>query len=87
LVRTYLEKIHHKKRTGGMAQGIGPEFTSQNHKKAKEATEDFFRGGREAMLRSVRGENRRQVEQREGHCSPTGFVRIKGTEEPLGCAA
>jgi hypothetical protein len=24
--RPYLKKSHHKKRVGGMAQGIGPEF-------------------------------------------------------------
>jgi hypothetical protein len=34
-VRTYLEKTHHthKKRAGGVAQGIGPEFKSQYHKR------------------------------------------------------
>jgi hypothetical protein len=25
-VRPYLEKIHRKKRAGGVAQGLGPEF-------------------------------------------------------------
>jgi hypothetical protein len=30
-----LKKIHHKKRAGGVAQGIGPEFKSQYHTKTK----------------------------------------------------
>jgi hypothetical protein len=30
-----LEKTHHKKRAGGVAQGEGPEFKSQYHKKKK----------------------------------------------------
>jgi hypothetical protein len=29
------EKTHHKKRPGGVAQGIGPEFKPQYHKKKK----------------------------------------------------
>jgi hypothetical protein len=29
-------KIHHKKRTGGVAQGVGPEFKPQHHRKKKE---------------------------------------------------
>jgi hypothetical protein len=33
-MRPYLEKNHHKKiRTGGVAQGEGPEFKTQYHKK------------------------------------------------------
>jgi hypothetical protein len=32
-VRPYLEKTHHKKRAGGVAQGVGPEFKLQYHKK------------------------------------------------------
>jgi hypothetical protein len=36
-MKPYLEKTHHKKSTGGVAQGIGPEFkTSAPHKKRKE---------------------------------------------------
>jgi hypothetical protein len=34
-MRTYLEKTHHKKRTGGVAQGVGPEFKPQYHQKKK----------------------------------------------------
>jgi hypothetical protein len=26
--RPYLERTHHKKRAGGVAQGVGPEFKS-----------------------------------------------------------
>jgi hypothetical protein len=33
--RPYLERTHHKKRAGGVAQGVGPEFKSQNCKKTK----------------------------------------------------
>jgi hypothetical protein len=32
---TYLENTHHKKRAGGVAQGIGPNFKLQYHKKTK----------------------------------------------------
>jgi hypothetical protein len=32
-MRPYLEKTHHKKRTDGIAQGRGPEFKPQYHKK------------------------------------------------------
>jgi hypothetical protein len=32
----YLEKSHHKKRAGRVAQGIGPEFKPQYCKKEKE---------------------------------------------------
>jgi hypothetical protein len=32
-MRPYLEKTHHKKRSGRMAQGLGPEFKSQYCKK------------------------------------------------------
>jgi hypothetical protein len=34
-VRPYLEKTHHKKRTGRVAQGVGPEFKPQYCKKKK----------------------------------------------------
>jgi hypothetical protein len=34
-MRPYLKKNLHKKRAGGMAQGIGPEFKPQYHKKKK----------------------------------------------------
>jgi hypothetical protein len=37
-VRHYLEKTHHKKRAGGMAQGGGPEFKHQLRKKNKART-------------------------------------------------
>jgi hypothetical protein len=33
--RPYLEKTLHKKRVGGVAQGVGPEFKSQDCKKKK----------------------------------------------------
>jgi hypothetical protein len=33
--RPYLENTHYKKRTGGVAQGIGPEFKAQYCKKKK----------------------------------------------------
>jgi hypothetical protein len=32
-MRPYLEKTLHKKRAGRVAQGVGPEFKSQYHKK------------------------------------------------------
>jgi hypothetical protein len=32
IVRPYLEKTHHQKRAGGVAQGAGPEFKPQYHK-------------------------------------------------------
>jgi hypothetical protein len=36
-MRSYLNKTHpKKKRTGGVAQGEGPEFKPQYHKKKKE---------------------------------------------------
>jgi hypothetical protein len=31
--RPYLEKKNHKKRAGGVTQGVGPEFKPQDHKK------------------------------------------------------
>jgi hypothetical protein len=31
-VRPYLENTHHKKRTGGVAQAVGPEFKPQSQK-------------------------------------------------------
>jgi hypothetical protein len=33
--RTYFKKTLHKKGTGGVAQGVGPEFKAQYHKKEK----------------------------------------------------
>jgi hypothetical protein len=32
-MRPYLEKTHHKKRAGEVAQGVGPEFKPQYYKK------------------------------------------------------
>jgi hypothetical protein len=32
-LRPYLKKTHYKKRAGGVAQGVGPEFKSQYCKK------------------------------------------------------
>jgi hypothetical protein len=34
-IRPYLEKTLHKKRVGAVAQGVGPEFKPQYHKKRK----------------------------------------------------
>jgi hypothetical protein len=34
-MRPYFEKAHHKKRTDGVTQSIGPEFKPQYHKKKK----------------------------------------------------
>jgi hypothetical protein len=34
-VRPYFEETHHKKRAGGVAQGVGPEFKHQYYKKKK----------------------------------------------------
>jgi hypothetical protein len=34
-MRPYLENTHHKKRAGGVAQGIGPKFKPQYCKKKK----------------------------------------------------
>jgi hypothetical protein len=36
-VRPYLENTHHKKRTGGMAQGVGLEFKPHYSKKGEES--------------------------------------------------
>jgi hypothetical protein len=38
-MRPYLENTLHKNRGGGVAQGEGPEFKPQYHKKKKEARE------------------------------------------------
>jgi hypothetical protein len=35
-MRPYLETLLHKKRSGGVAQGVGPEFKPQYHRKIKE---------------------------------------------------
>jgi hypothetical protein len=40
-VRPYLEKTLHKNRAGGVAQGEGPEFKPQYHKKVKQKIIDF----------------------------------------------
>jgi hypothetical protein len=34
-VTLYHEKVHHKKRAGGIAQGVGHDFKPQYHKKKK----------------------------------------------------
>jgi hypothetical protein len=31
-MRPYFKKTHYKKRAGGVAQGVGPEFKPQYHK-------------------------------------------------------
>jgi hypothetical protein len=36
----YLEKTHHKKRAGGVAQGVGPELKPQYCKKKKKEKKD-----------------------------------------------
>jgi hypothetical protein len=38
-VRLYLKKTHHKKSSDGVAQGVGPEFKPQYHKKKKKKKE------------------------------------------------
>jgi hypothetical protein len=38
-MRPYLEKIHHKKRAGGVAQGVGPEFKHECCKKKEKEKE------------------------------------------------
>jgi hypothetical protein len=35
----------HKKKAGGVAQGIGPEFKPQYHKKIKKKKEEFLKNG------------------------------------------
>jgi hypothetical protein len=37
LKRSYLEKTHHKNKAGGAAQGVGPEFKLQYHKKERKS--------------------------------------------------
>jgi hypothetical protein len=32
-MRPYIEKVHHNKRAGAVAQGVGPEFKPQYYKK------------------------------------------------------
>jgi hypothetical protein len=44
-----LKKNHHKKRTGGLAQGVGPEFKPQYSKKKKKKKK---RVGREKLTLS-----------------------------------
>jgi hypothetical protein len=39
-VRPYLEKILHKKRADGVAQGEGPEFKPQYHKTNKQTNKN-----------------------------------------------
>jgi hypothetical protein len=34
-MRPYLKKTQHQKRAGGVAQGVGPEYKPQDHKKEK----------------------------------------------------
>jgi hypothetical protein len=36
----------HKKRAGGVAQSVGPEFRSQNHKKKKKKSKNMYRSKR-----------------------------------------
>jgi hypothetical protein len=43
-----LKKIHYKKRVGGVAQGVGPEFKPQYRKKKKKVIEVMF--NEEAMI-------------------------------------
>jgi hypothetical protein len=39
--RPYLEKTHYKKRAGGVAQGVGPEFKSQYLKKKRKVADSL----------------------------------------------
>jgi hypothetical protein len=41
-LRPYLEKTHYKKRAGGVAQDVGPEFKPQYHKKKEKLTQNGF---------------------------------------------
>jgi hypothetical protein len=41
----YLKKILNKNRDGGVAQGVGPEFKPQYHKKKKIITKEKRAGG------------------------------------------
>jgi hypothetical protein len=38
-MRLYPKNTHHGKRAGGVAQGVGPEFKPQDHKKKKKRKE------------------------------------------------
>jgi hypothetical protein len=38
-MRLYLEKIHHKKRDGGVAQGVGLEFKSSTEGEKKRTSQ------------------------------------------------
>jgi hypothetical protein len=38
-MKPYHDKILHKKKAGGVAQGVGPEFKPQCHKKEEEEEE------------------------------------------------
>jgi hypothetical protein len=40
MVRPYLEKTHHKKRAGEVAEGEGPEFKPQYRKKKKKKSHE-----------------------------------------------
>jgi hypothetical protein len=40
-MRPYLEKPHHKNRAVGVAQGLGPKFKPQYHKKKKEVITSY----------------------------------------------
>jgi hypothetical protein len=40
--RLYLKKTHHKKRAGGVAQGVGPEFKPSIKKKKKKRKKSLF---------------------------------------------
>jgi hypothetical protein len=42
LQRPYLDKTLHKKRAGGVAQGVGPEFKPQYHQKKKKNERNIF---------------------------------------------
>jgi hypothetical protein len=39
-MRTYLEKTHHKERTGRVVQSVGPELKPQYHKIKRKKIED-----------------------------------------------
>jgi hypothetical protein len=50
LGRSYPEKTHHKKRPGGVAQGVGPEFKPQYRKKKKIVAKPARRNGEPQTL-------------------------------------
>jgi hypothetical protein len=68
-IRPYLKKTHQKKRTGGVAQGIEPEFKPEYHKE---------RGGEEERRKGGKEERRKGKGKRKGREGRGGEGREKG---------